>query len=54
MKINEIRIEHLRNEAHYQFLLVVADLFASQPAVAAIVTQQLAGLKARQRLPSPF
>lgn len=46
MKINRIRIEHLRNEAHYQFLLQVENLFASQPAVADIVPQQLAGLKA--------
>ena len=46
MKIKKIHLEHLRNEAHYQFLLVVEDLFTSYPAVAAIVTQQLANLKA--------
>ena len=45
MEIKKIHLEHLRNEAHYQFLLLVEDLFVSHPDVAAIVTQQLTGLK---------
>jgi hypothetical protein len=37
MKITKIYFRFLRNEAHYQFLLLLQKLFAAYPAVAAIV-----------------
>jgi hypothetical protein len=37
MKILSIHFNHLRNEAHYQFLLLLQKLFGTYPAVAAIV-----------------
>jgi hypothetical protein len=41
MKIIAILFSYLRNEAHYQFLLLVQKLFVSYPAVAAIVADLL-------------
>ena len=41
MKILTIRFNYLRNEAHYQFLLIDKKLFEMYPNVAAIVTSQL-------------
>jgi hypothetical protein len=41
MSILKIRLEHLRNEAHYQFLLLVEKLFAAHPEASAIVAPQL-------------
>jgi hypothetical protein len=38
MKISKIYFRYLRNEAHYQFLLLVQKLLATYPTVAAIVT----------------
>jgi hypothetical protein len=46
MKINSIDLEHARNEAHYQFLLIDKKLFESYPSVAGIVAPQLANLNA--------
>jgi hypothetical protein len=44
MKIQKIYFEYLRNEAHYQFLLLVRKLFTNCPQVSAIAAHQLAGL----------
>jgi hypothetical protein len=41
MNILKIHLEHLRNEAHYQFLLLVQKLFAEYPEVSSIVAPQL-------------
>ncbi|MDR1675936.1 MAG: DUF6261 family protein [Tannerella sp.] len=41
MKILKIHFQHLRNEAHYQLLLLVQKLFGNYPAVAALVTDLL-------------
>jgi hypothetical protein len=41
MKIIAILFSYMRNEAHYQFLLLVQKLFISYPAVAAIVADLL-------------
>jgi hypothetical protein len=41
MKILKVRFAHLRNEAHYQFLLLTRTLLNGYPAVAAIVTELL-------------
>jgi hypothetical protein len=41
MKILKIRFSYLRNEAHYQYLLLVKKLFGAYPAVAAIVAALL-------------
>jgi hypothetical protein len=41
MKILKVNFGHLRNEAHYQFLLLVRKLFERYPAVAAIVNELL-------------
>jgi hypothetical protein len=41
MKILKIHFEYLRNEAHWQFLLLLQRLFESHPAVAAIVAALL-------------
>jgi hypothetical protein len=46
MKIIKMPLEHARNEAHYQFLLIVKKLFETHPAVAAIVAPQLEKLNA--------
>jgi hypothetical protein len=46
MKINSIDLEHARNEAHYQFLLIDKKMFETHPPVAAIVAPQLANLNA--------
>ncbi|MDR1561693.1 MAG: DUF6261 family protein [Dysgonamonadaceae bacterium] len=37
MKISKLRLEHQRNEAHYQFMLLLKKLFTKNPDVAAIV-----------------
>jgi hypothetical protein len=39
MKILKVHFSHLRNEAHYQFLLLVQNLFERYPSVAAIVSE---------------
>jgi hypothetical protein len=41
MKISKLRIEHLRNEAHYQFFLLLEKLFTAHPEASGIVVQQL-------------
>jgi hypothetical protein len=41
MKIFKVRLEYLRNEAHYQFLLLLRKLFVAYPAVASIVAALL-------------
>jgi hypothetical protein len=41
MKISKIHFEHLRNEAHYQFMLLVKQRFEQNPDAAAIVAAQL-------------
>jgi hypothetical protein len=41
MKILKIYLAHLRNEAHYQFMMLVAKLFDAHPSVMAIVTALL-------------
>jgi hypothetical protein len=41
MKISTIRFSYQRNEAHYQFLLLVKQLFGIDPGVAAIVAELL-------------
>jgi hypothetical protein len=41
MKISSIHFSYLRNEAHYQFLLLVKQLFQIDPGVAAIVAELL-------------
>jgi hypothetical protein len=46
MKISKMPLEHVRNEAHYQFLLIVKKLFETYTAVAAIVAPQLEKLYA--------
>jgi hypothetical protein len=44
MKILKIHFEYLRNEAHWQFLLLLRRLFDTHPAVAAIVAALLGRL----------
>jgi hypothetical protein len=44
MKILKIYFSYLRNEAHYQFLLIVQKLFASYTQVANIVSDLLSQL----------
>jgi hypothetical protein len=46
MKIITIHFSYLRNEAHYQFLLLVKKLFESHASVANIVAAQLSQLYA--------
>jgi hypothetical protein len=41
MEILTVRFSYLRNEAHYQFLLLVKKLFESYPSVASIVNTLL-------------
>jgi hypothetical protein len=41
MKILKLHFAHLRNEVHYQFLLLVTKLFGVYPNVANIVTNLL-------------
>ncbi|MDR1524426.1 MAG: DUF6261 family protein [Tannerella sp.] len=44
MEILKLHFEHLRNEAHYQFMLLVKKNFEANPEAAAIVSVQLAAL----------
>jgi hypothetical protein len=46
MKILTIHFKYLRNEAHYQFLLLVKKLFETYPTVANLVTAHLSQLYA--------
>jgi hypothetical protein len=41
MKISTAHFSYMRNEAHYQFLLLVKQLFEAEPGVAGIVTELL-------------
>ncbi|MDR1346328.1 MAG: DUF6261 family protein [Bacteroidales bacterium] len=44
MKIKKIHLEYLRNEAHYQFMLLVQKLFAAYPATSDIVADLIPAL----------
>jgi hypothetical protein len=44
MKIKKIRLEYLRNEAHYQFMLLLQKLFAAYPVTSNIVADLIPAL----------